>query len=571
MNMKKYKANTPEETIQKIRNILDHYEIPIKEMAKGDGDMFCSYRLSISTDDDIAIGTNGKGMTPIYAKASGYAEMMERFQNRVVIYPNPASYKSKCVFFPDEKKRTLSTEDIRKLVLEFIPRAFPEEGTDIEEMECRFLPFYHCNSQKVVEVPYSLIRWINGSNGMCAGNIKEEALIQGLNEIFERNSLQELYLQKLTPPVIPNKTFENTNILKNLERMKYEYGMDYEIRDCSLGKGFPVLGLLVYNPDKSKYIFQLGADLSATVALERCFTEIFQGHTAQSIKFDNKIKESESLDLFNEFKRSLVYGKGRMHKEFFNKVPSYAYSKHTEIPTGKDFKEDLQNIINWLISKGYNIYIRDNSFLGFPALHLCIPELADIDKSFCKLNEKIKSMQLSENNINPLFRLPLLGEKGCRDAISLLEMIDKDTIKLFPYNNHPQNNVNRHLLLMLIHYHIGNDKSALSNLDKYIKQKNDGKQNIRGYYPIIQVMLKGEQIPESPNKDWHIANTFIAHREYALKTCALPTCFECDTCEIKDGCRYTLLEDIEQKTQKAMQNYNFDQSKLSELFSSSLC
>lgn len=565
MNIKKYKAATPEATVEKIRNILSEIQIPVKDLVNGDGDMFCSYRLAISENDDYSIGTNGKGMSPSYAKASAYAEMMERFQNRAVIYPNPANYSSKCVFFPDEIKRTLKYEDAEKMIKHFTPRVFPKEELDVDSFDCIFVPFFHTNTKATENIPYSLIRWVNGSNGMCAGNIPEEALIQGLNEIFERYCLQELYLKRLTPPNIPKSAFEGTDILVNLERMKNEYGMDYQIKDCSLGKGFPVIGLLIYNQDKSKYIIQLGADLSPKVALERCFTEIFQGHTPETLSFENEINSCESLDLFNEFKRSLVYGKGRMHDDFFKDSPSYLFVENPSICEGGNFKEDLSNIISWLINKGYDIYIRDNSFLGFPTYHICIPGLSDIDKEFCNINSKIKEMQQTENAINPLYRLPLLNNSELQVAINLLENMKKDIINLFPRNNNKNNNVNRLLILMLLYYKMGDNKSTLKCLDQYIKQKEDNGQAVKKYYYAIKALLQGEQMPSNPDNEWIVANSFLRNRDKALMTCALPTCFHCESCSVKEGCRYPFLLDIEHKTQAAMAKNIIQQSDLAQL------
>lgn len=50
-------------------------------------------------------------MNQEYALASGYAEFMERFQNRVIVYPNPANINSSCRFFPDEKAYELNHDD----------------------------------------------------------------------------------------------------------------------------------------------------------------------------------------------------------------------------------------------------------------------------------------------------------------------------------------------------------------------------------------------------------------------------------------------------------------------------
>lgn len=567
--MKKYKATTPDVTVGRIRSILENLDVPFKGMVKGDSKLFCSYRLSITYDEDIAIGTNGKGMTPIYAQASAYAEMMERLQNRVLVYPNPANHNKEYTFFPDEYRRVLMKDEVFSMVKQYTPRAMPEKGISIENTDCVFLDFFHVNNNCVESVPYSFVRWVNGSNGMCAGNIPEEALIQGYNEIFERYCLQEIYLRKITPPTIPELEFENTAILSALWRMRSDYGMDFCIKDCSLGEGFPVIGLLVYNEDKSKYIMQLGADLSPQVALERCFTEIFQGHTANDLVFDNKFDDNARLELFNEFKRSLVYGRGRMPVEFFYDEPTYIYNAKNRIPIGRDFSEDLRNITGWLMERDFQIYIRDNSFLGFPAFHIFIPGMSDISKNFCSLNDRILEMNATDQKISPVYRLPLLKEDDeYRIAISILEKKDSDVIALFPYNKNKANNVNRLLILMLLYFRMGDDRKAAYYLEHYMNKKKTVGQQVAPYYRCILSLLQGNAVPQdmSNNVEWQTAVAFMTHREYAMNICDLPTCYDCSRCPMVQGCRYELLCKLEENTRRAMEGYRFSQENLSAVF-----
>ena len=300
MIAKRYKADSPDNTVRKIREKIGQLRIPIREIPLGDGKMFFSCRITITEDEDSSIGTNGKGMSEIFARASGYAEFMERLQNRVIVYPNPASISSACRFFPEEKNYCWMHDEAVVNIKKFVPRVYSSEaGLHAKRIDGKSLPFYHVNTGTVADFPYSLIRWTNGSNGMCAGNIREEALIQGFNEIFERYCIQEMYLRQLTPPDVPLSVFEGTEILKRLEYVRDSYGMDFRVKDISLGEGFPVIALLLYNPDKTKYIVHLGADLNARVALERCFTEIFQGYTAETLRFENDVNDCERLDLFN--------------------------------------------------------------------------------------------------------------------------------------------------------------------------------------------------------------------------------------------------------------------------------
>jgi ribosomal protein S12 methylthiotransferase accessory factor len=74
----KHKERAPEETIQNIRNILTDLGMLMTEQWLNTTKYSCSVRL-IDTLTNGAV--NGKGTTPAYALASGYAECLERLQN----------------------------------------------------------------------------------------------------------------------------------------------------------------------------------------------------------------------------------------------------------------------------------------------------------------------------------------------------------------------------------------------------------------------------------------------------------------------------------------------------------
>lgn len=542
---KAYKAATPEATVARIKGIIDSLHLPIHEQTLGDGDMFCSCRIFLSHDEDSSIGTNGKGMSPIYARASGYAEFMERYQNRVLIYPNPVTKGPRPGFFPDERHYHWTRQEAEENIRLYTPRTATPLHDDIVSVDGVTLPFYHVNTGGVRQIPYSLIRWINGSNGMCAGNIREEALIQGFNEIFERYCMQEMYIRNIVPPDVPVEVFQNTGIMRRLNRMRNEYGFDFRVKDYSLGEGFPVIGLMVYNPDHTKYIMHLGADLSPEIALERCFTEVFQGYTAHTLKFENDINDCEKLNLFNEFKRSLMHGCGRLPLNYFNSQPSYAYTGHTTIASGTNFREDLNNICRWVMAKGYDIFIRDNSFAQFPTLQVVVPGMSEIDRTFCDLNRRVRHMQLTENQPNPLFRLHSLDKNSRIATIAYLESLDTPGVDLFTRNSNPHNHVNRHILLMLLHLSVGHKTLANEHLNAFAAS---GAPQER----VATVRLFFERLKANPGQ--------------ALNVIASPQCFECGGCELRDGCRFPLLDEIEQLTLDAMSRHDFDQSRLKEIF-----
>ena len=138
---KPYKAATPEQTVDRIKCIIAHHCLPVEEQLLGDGDMFCSCRISLANGGDTSIGTNGKGMRMDYALASGYAEFMERLQNRVLVYPNPANIGQRCRFFCDERDYSYDHEQGMEVIRRFAPMVIPQERVSFDRLEGKEVPF----------------------------------------------------------------------------------------------------------------------------------------------------------------------------------------------------------------------------------------------------------------------------------------------------------------------------------------------------------------------------------------------------------------------------------------------
>lgn len=80
---KEYKDETPERTINLIRSILTDLDLLLLD-SNANCDNIFACRVILGNHDlaKLGIGMNGKGSTFEYALASGYAEFMEKIQNR---------------------------------------------------------------------------------------------------------------------------------------------------------------------------------------------------------------------------------------------------------------------------------------------------------------------------------------------------------------------------------------------------------------------------------------------------------------------------------------------------------
>ena len=74
----KFKDASPVDTVSRILGILNEAGLSVTEKWNESGVINC-YSLRV-TIDGTGLGTNGKGVTKELARASGYAELMERLQ-----------------------------------------------------------------------------------------------------------------------------------------------------------------------------------------------------------------------------------------------------------------------------------------------------------------------------------------------------------------------------------------------------------------------------------------------------------------------------------------------------------
>lgn len=507
---KKYKATTPVSTVTRIKAILGKLGLLTSESYL-ESTKFYSCRITIGNDKirNLNIGTNGKGSSFEYSLASGYAEFMERLQNNMLLFARrfateeflnsgkaDQSYREYLQkkdlvfdFYYDPQETYLSGEEVlrrfgKELCILFNYDNIEEFAHDLVEKygykPFLCIPFYDCQNQKEIFIPIELCLSATGSNGMASGNIPTEALLQGICEIFERYAITQIYTYGIVPPTIPHSYFTNPTVKNKLDYLSSIKGYELIIKDCSLGKGLPVIGLIIIDKKNKRYNFKLASDFIEDIALDRCLNELYQGlKSFKSIPFDfydegdlNNLRGKGSSHV--NLERIFVNGSGHWPLTIFSN--SYSYS-HTPFPNayGLSNESDLkiaQDIIN---SLGFNLFVRNNSYLGFPAFYILIPGMSQIVADRKSLIPTYTNPDLSEivnlgthdkevikNTIEQL-------EKG-EDLINLRE---KSYTKNYPYwiDKDITDMEISHLLAML-HYYIGNYKEAYNNMSRFLENKN---------------------------------------------------------------------------------------------------
>lgn len=583
---KPYKAVDPKVTINKIRNILNENGIFLIETYFNKYYDFFSHRSIICSNELTKLnkGVNGKGLTPEYSLASAYGEFMEYIQNyhffddileytnKEYIHNQKESEFSKTIlsnnlaldfsYDPDEKYLSYNelNQNPKKIfdhIATFIEEAYLATNVNANK-KLLFAPYYCVNEGFSEYLPLSLIRSQSGSNGLCAGNTKEEAILHGICEIFERYVAKRIFIDEITPPTIPTETFHGTKIYDLLSKIEKEKNISVIIKDCSLNQGLPVIGLLIIDHDSHSYAFKLGSDISPVIALERCFTELFQGHnqlreTLKRIDLANDPFEHSSIsrDICKkmEFYLFIRDGSGKIPNSMFSPDSSYSFSGLNQ-DLNKSDKEDLKYLLGLIEKLGFRTYLRDVSFLNFPSFDIYIPGMSEVLNTFKSENEKDHFKWDGKNYFSLLFNLK---NNTIEEFIQVAEMIEEypyPTITLFPYNVSKDNFINKYYLLTLIYYRISNYSKSYENLKKMIDSFTD-REIRRNTYLLcardyiffkskghtkdeIVALLKNIYIIElisDVSKDLDDEADIFHYQSF-------PACFNCEKCEIRKDCHY---------------------------------
>lgn len=404
-----YKTHKPITTINNIRQILSNidcltYEVVWQNIFEG----FHSVRIETIT----GFGTNGKGDNKEYALASAYGEFAERLQNNLHLgakaltrrlYKKIKDDTGSC-FYPDE--RIMTKSQIYELPSDFL-RAFENDielnlHEYIEQYFNRLsengfdglisVPFYDLREKKIQYFPFNILQSLTGSNGMCAGNSPAEAIFQGICELLERYSTNLIYNNRLTPPTIPKeiliKYYKQYSLIEEIEKEGYKV----IIKDFSAGKKLPCVGTIIIDEQRNYYRLNVGSDTHFPIALSRSLQEIFQGIKEKNDLSDIMLpipqveheyflkSDKESIDIRKEqYMQFTINGRGVFPKSLFDAQSSYELDLNI-FDGDSTYEEQIKLLVSFVNNLGFNIYIRDVSFLGFPAFHVFIPEISVLGK-----------------------------------------------------------------------------------------------------------------------------------------------------------------------------------------------
>ncbi len=609
------KERLPLATIETARAILAKLDISTDIAWYNNMDRLYSCRITVSGSN---IGTNGKGTSQDLALASALGEFMERIQNQIMFQGEAYNLEMdpEKPFLEEPMEIILSGNQLPSFPDAFRKHPGDDPSLSLYELwesgrkilaahdsSVCFVPFYNLRNDDLCYLPHFLVSHVYGSNGMCAGNTAEEAIVQGLSEIMERYAAGQIYFRELTPPTIPRDYIrkqapESYNLVKFLEKNSH---LKITVKDCSLGQGLPVVGIIAYYQPLDHNFFFLGADPNFEIALERCLTEFCQGKDLARGIFGRfspvSPKSRDSVDPYNNFRMFLNNGSGLFPEALYQRLPSYQFQPYR--PTGGwTQKERLRFLLDWLEQGEYSLFARDVSFLGFNAYLLVVPGLSE-----CYYNEKeMDFTQYAINRMKYLSRLHLADDRELQELRVDMEYYlgqqrPENLCLLRDYAGHRLLGMDKWLnslqaILSLVCYRLGDYDAACDHYQGYVATmlSTFSADELRSRLDIDHFCATSDflnrkagrkhpdRLPAFPNAgpvDETVANR--VQRFYELVESdfgqviqyimgdEMPSCWDCASCQLKSACCYEDIVQIIGRLRNRRQENVIDQKRLREV------
>lgn len=365
------KAITPEETLKRFYKKVEDLDVKIVQEIKriDNGRLDIPVYFSLCGEDASKYtGTKkqmGKGASPIQAEASACMELAERFSffsftkddsNFIV-----GDYKSmRDAGHPvlDLKTMLLSVHDTKtsEEKLEALLEGIPMQWTMATKMT---------GDGESVLIPFSWFFAINEFNGPSAGNTYEEAALQGVCEIIERDVCSRINRDKLDTPKIDPASVKDPVSKELLEKFE-KHGIDVYMNDFSLDTGVPSVGALAIDrstfPEKSEIVYTAGTTPNPEKALIRALTEVAQ--------------------LAGDFNTGSNYVASGLPKPLAMSEVEYLTETDSVIAIDDmvDIADDnihleVKNTLDALKNNGFDVYMIDvtHEGLDIPALYTIVP------------------------------------------------------------------------------------------------------------------------------------------------------------------------------------------------------
>jgi ribosomal protein S12 methylthiotransferase accessory factor len=236
--------------------------------------------------------SGGKGVTDVQARASALCEAIERYAalyrgdepvvKGTLAQLGPAAvHPNECLLISETQFQQREAFNAAASPFHWLPQPF-DPAREVEWTPawsltagtCRYLPAAYCYFGYPLPLDHQFSR--SDSNGCAAGNTREEAILQGLLELVERDSVGLWWYNRIRRPRLDLDSFGEP-YFRSLADYYRSQGRDIWVLDITSDLGIPSFAALsCRTPERKDVVFGFGAHLDPAIGVLRAVTEMNQ-------------------------------------------------------------------------------------------------------------------------------------------------------------------------------------------------------------------------------------------------------------------------------------------------------
>jgi ribosomal protein S12 methylthiotransferase accessory factor len=264
------KRKTPEQTLRDVNQYFDEVGITRVADITGMDRIGIPVYAAIRPDSMSLAVDSGKGITKEQAKCSAVMEAIERWahdeQGGSGIHGIALS--NRAYRFPLAKGANFNViYNHRWYEAEYWKKEFVSDKV--------FVPYY-CVKNYERRLPLYEMCWQSGTNGLAAGNTRNEAILQGLYEIIERDAVS-IWMAKGAGRRLDNETVIDDTLRTLIGLCEEGAGVKVCICDATSDIGVPVYVCIMVDMKADIGPYKgYGCNLDSNIALQRAICEAAQ-------------------------------------------------------------------------------------------------------------------------------------------------------------------------------------------------------------------------------------------------------------------------------------------------------
>jgi ribosomal protein S12 methylthiotransferase accessory factor len=372
------KAVAPDETIARatarIRSMPELADFTMKQRATA---VPGAFTYSSATP---ALATCGKGLTAEQSMASAVMEFAERFSWLHYDYERAPGY----CFVPYRQlaggPTALPGPDYFFNNFVDLPER-EQRQSEVEALPLRWVRGVRLGDGAPFLYPLNWHNLLFSSNGLAAGNVREEAIVQAACELIERENIYRVFVEGQRGRRLDLNSVDNP-LVRTVVAQATQAGINLDVLECGLELGVPTF--IVRGTKESDHAllthcgYGNGCHLSPVKALIRALAEYFEGFGTMAAM---QSEVSLPWELVKKMWPSRHMGFINLcHPENFERVTGTVTLSEVADVSLPDLRDEVELLVGRLAASGADLILIDKQHaeLQIPTVRLFSPQLRSV-------------------------------------------------------------------------------------------------------------------------------------------------------------------------------------------------